>query len=65
VLVFQFIGSIIFGKFHKGKGAVVEMKVLKHCIDQLFIVHVCNLKEFKVLGGMSPTKMTELVHSGM
>ncbi|CAO3664670.1 unnamed protein product [Umbelopsis ramanniana] len=28
-------------------------------------VHVCNLKEFKVLGGASPNKMTELVHSGL
>jgi Muskelin N-terminus len=27
-------------------------------------VHVCNLKEFRVLGGASPNKMTELAHSG-
>ncbi|KAG2171936.1 hypothetical protein INT43_001412 [Umbelopsis isabellina] len=29
------------------------------------VLHVCNLKEFKVLGGMTPTKLTELVHSGL
>ncbi|ORX89838.1 hypothetical protein K493DRAFT_64679 [Basidiobolus meristosporus CBS 931.73] len=28
-------------------------------------VHVCNLKEFKVFGGMSPNNMIELLHSGL
>ncbi|KAJ2999772.1 Muskelin 1, intracellular mediator containing kelch motif [Globomyces sp. JEL0801] len=28
-------------------------------------VHVCNLKEFKVFGGMDPDHMTELLHSGL
>lgn len=28
-------------------------------------VHVCNLKEFKVLGGMDENHMTELLHSGL
>ncbi|KAK9767545.1 hypothetical protein K7432_002597 [Basidiobolus ranarum] len=28
-------------------------------------VHVCNLKEFKVFGGMSTSNMTELLHSGL
>ncbi|KAJ1918588.1 hypothetical protein H4219_002525 [Mycoemilia scoparia] len=27
--------------------------------------HVCNLKEFKVYGGMYPDTMTELLHSGL
>ncbi|RKO92671.1 Muskelin N-terminus-domain-containing protein, partial [Blyttiomyces helicus] len=28
-------------------------------------VHVCNLKEFKVFGGLTPTNMIELLHSGL
>ncbi|KAH6591184.1 hypothetical protein BASA61_005038 [Batrachochytrium salamandrivorans] len=28
-------------------------------------VHVCNLKEFKVYGGMTPNHMLELLHSGL
>jgi hypothetical protein len=28
-------------------------------------VHVCNLKEFKVYGGLSPNNMMELLHSGL
>ena len=28
-------------------------------------VHVCNLKEFKVFGGVSPDNMIELSHSGL
>ncbi|KAI8803988.1 Muskelin N-terminus-domain-containing protein [Cladochytrium replicatum] len=28
-------------------------------------VHVCNLKEFKVYGGLSPDNMHELLHSGL
>ncbi|KAI8905071.1 Muskelin N-terminus-domain-containing protein [Gorgonomyces haynaldii] len=28
-------------------------------------VHVCNLREFKVFGGMSLTNMTEILHSGL
>jgi hypothetical protein len=28
-------------------------------------VHVCNLKEFKVYGGLTPNNMTELLHSGL
>eukprot|EP00842_Homolaphlyctis_polyrhiza_P000688 jgi/Hompol1/161/HPOL_002138-RA len=28
-------------------------------------VHVCNLKEFKIFGGMSPNNMLELLHSGL
>ena len=28
-------------------------------------VHVCNLKEFKVFGGINTTNMTELLHSGL
>jgi hypothetical protein len=28
-------------------------------------VHVCNLKEFKVFGGIDPNHMTELLHSGL
>ncbi|KAI8924913.1 Muskelin N-terminus-domain-containing protein [Entophlyctis helioformis] len=28
-------------------------------------VHVCNLKEFKVYGGMTPNNMLELLHSGL
>ncbi|KAI9001723.1 Muskelin N-terminus-domain-containing protein [Gaertneriomyces semiglobifer] len=28
-------------------------------------VHVCNLKEFKVFGGLTPNNMIELLHSGL
>jgi len=28
-------------------------------------VHVCNLKEFKVYGGLTPNNMIELLHSGL
>jgi hypothetical protein len=28
-------------------------------------VHVCNLKEFKVFGGLTPNNMVELLHSGL
>ncbi|CAG8451778.1 448_t:CDS:10 [Paraglomus occultum] len=28
-------------------------------------VHVCNLKEFKVFGGITPNNMIELLHSGL
>ena len=28
-------------------------------------VHVCNLKEFKVYGGIDKDNMTELLHSGL
>ena len=28
-------------------------------------MHVCNLKEFKVFGGMSEDKVVELLHSGL
>ncbi|KAJ3185891.1 hypothetical protein HK101_009778 [Irineochytrium annulatum] len=28
-------------------------------------VHVCNLKEFKVYGGLNPNNMIELLHSGL
>ncbi|TPX30166.1 hypothetical protein SmJEL517_g06204 [Synchytrium microbalum] len=28
-------------------------------------VHVCNLKEFKVFGGLTPDNMIELLHSGL
>lgn len=27
--------------------------------------HVCNLKEFKIFGGMSPDSLTELLHAGL
>lgn len=42
----QLVGTITFGKFHKG--------------------HVCNLKEFKVYGGMDPKDdMIEILHNGL
>jgi muskelin len=28
-------------------------------------VHVCNLKEFKVFGGIDPNQLSELLHSGL
>ena len=28
-------------------------------------MHVCNLKEFKVYGGLTPNNMIELLHSGL
>jgi predicted KAP-like P-loop ATPase len=28
-------------------------------------VHVCNLKEFKVFGGLEKSNLTELLHSGL
>lgn len=28
-------------------------------------VHVCNLREFKILGGLTPDNMVELLHSGL
>lgn len=28
-------------------------------------IHVCNLKEFKVFGGVTPDNMVELLHSGL
>ncbi|KAI8849074.1 Muskelin N-terminus-domain-containing protein [Chytridium lagenaria] len=28
-------------------------------------IHVCNLKEFKVFGGLNPNNMIELLHSGL
>jgi muskelin len=28
-------------------------------------IHVCNLKEFKVFGGVTPDNMVELMHSGL
>lgn len=28
-------------------------------------IHVCNLKEFRVLGGPSPSRLTELLHAGL
>ena len=27
-------------------------------------IHVCNLRDFKIFGGMEPNHMTELLHSG-
>jgi len=27
--------------------------------------HVCNLKEFKVFGGISPDNMIEILHAGL
>ena len=40
------------------------------CVDTITFgkyhkVHVCNLREFKVLGGLSPDNMVELLHSGL
>jgi hypothetical protein len=49
----------------------ITLKLDKPCIVQFITfgkyhkVHVCNLKEFKVYGGMDPANMSELLHAGL
>lgn len=36
------------------------------CVHNLTLLgHVCNLKEFKVYGGLDPSNMKELLHKGI
>ncbi|KAF9919128.1 Muskelin 1, intracellular mediator containing kelch motif [Lobosporangium transversale] len=48
----------------------VARTFLRHTIDSITFgkyhkVHVCNLKEFKVFGGLTTSNMTELLHTGL
>ncbi|KAJ3265912.1 Muskelin 1, intracellular mediator containing kelch motif [Chytriomyces hyalinus] len=49
----------------------ITLKLDRICVVQTITfgkyhkVHVCNLKEFKVFGGLSPNNMTELLHAGL
>ncbi|KAG0178624.1 Muskelin 1, intracellular mediator containing kelch motif [Apophysomyces sp. BC1021] len=56
--------TITFGKFHRSKlqsfssrSTYVNLEKLKG--------HVCNLKEFKIFGGMQPDEMAEILHQGL
>ena len=31
----------------------------------MYVGHVCNLKEFKIYGGLDPNDMKELLHKGI
>lgn len=45
----------------------LEKMAIIHSITfgKYYKVHVCNLKEFKVFGGVAPDSMVELLHSGL
>jgi len=43
-----------------------KMSIVKTItFGKYYKVHVCNLKEFKVYGGLTPNNMIELLHSGL
>lgn len=52
--------SIGFGKFHKGKGVLSLI-----ALANLPVVHVCNLKEFKVFAGPSLDNLHLILHTGL
>ncbi|OUM65195.1 hypothetical protein PIROE2DRAFT_7825 [Piromyces sp. E2] len=43
-----------------------HMQYITVKLDKMSVaIHVCNLKEFKVYGGLTPNNMIELLHSGL
>ena len=66
----QLSDSITFGKFYKGElilnstAYIFILKKLTIFRVICYTEHICNLKKFKVYGGLTPNKMDELLNSG-
>jgi muskelin len=56
------IESVGFGKFHKGKLKISYFHILT---PSTHIVHVCNLKEFKLFAGPNLNSLHPILHTGL